>query len=280
MNQCQRRFEVGAYFRFQVHYYGGTSSNLDLDQLIQLPPALAGLRAAKHVAATLNAGFTSVRELGGYGIDFSKAVDEGWIPGPHIYSAGAPISQTAGHGDLQSQPMELIHHKIAQGVPLHLADGVEEATYAVRLQVRRGAKVIKVCSTGGTFSQTDDVSTAQFTKTELEAVVEDATRKKLAVAAHAHGTEGIIAALEAGVETIEHGSYLTEEAIKLMKAKGAILIATRFLAVHNHTDRKGMSKESYQKILELGEANKKSCGEAVSCAAHPCRMLALIEGDL
>ena len=74
---------------------------------------------------------------GGYGIDFSQAINEGWIPGPHIYSAGAPLSQTAGHGDLHTLPIEMMHHKTQEGVPLHLADGVEEAIKAVRLQIRR-----------------------------------------------------------------------------------------------------------------------------------------------
>lgn len=150
-----------------------------MDKLALLRPALAGFRAAKDAVATLNAGYTSVREVGGYGIDFSKAIDEEWIPGPRIYSAGAPISQTAGHGDLHTQPIELMHHKIASGLPLHLADGVEEAIKAVRLQIRRGAKVIKVCSTGGVMSRIDSPRAAQFTPSELEAMVAEATRTNM-----------------------------------------------------------------------------------------------------
>lgn len=120
-----------------------------------------------------------MREVGGYGIDFSKAIDEGWIPGPHIYSAGAPISQTAGHGDLHTQPIELMHHKIAAGLPLQLADGVDEAIKAVRLQIRRGAKVIKLCSTGGVMSRIDSPRAAQFNAAELQAMVDEATRTNM-----------------------------------------------------------------------------------------------------
>ena len=190
-----------------------------MEHLAFLPSALAGLRSARDVVATLNAGFTSVRELGGYGIDFKAAIDEGWIPGPHIYSAGAVLSQTAGHGDLHSVPLELLHHRMTDGFPLALADGVDEAIKQTRKQIRRGASVIKVCSTGGVMSRIDSPRAAQFTNAELEAIVEEATRTNMVVAAHAHGTSGILAALHAGVKTIEHGSYLTEEAIELMKEK-------------------------------------------------------------
>lgn len=244
-----------------VHYFGQKDLNLDAVALIR--PALSGMRAARDVAATLNAGYTSVREVGGYGIDFSQAINEGWIPGPHIYSAGAPLSQTAGHGDLHSQPIELMHHKMQEGVPLYLADGVDEAIKAVRLQIRRGAKLIKICATGGVLSRIDSPRAAQFNKSELEAIVEEATRTNMYVAAHAHGTEGIIAALKAGVMTIEHGSYLTDEAIDLMKEKGAILVATRFIQAHGTRNPDIMPEESFKKILEVDKANKKSYSEAV-----------------
>ena len=251
-----------------VHYFGFTS--LFLDEVATIRQSLAGMRAARDVATTLNAGFTSVREVGGYGIDFSKAIDEGYIPGPHIYSAGAPLSQTAGHGDLHSQPIELMHHKMAEGVPLHLADGVEEAIKAVRLQIRRGAKVIKICSTGGVLSRIDSPRAAQFNRSELEAMVEEATRTNLAVASHAHGTEGIIAALKAGVHTIEHGSYLTDEAIEMMKEKKAMLVATRLIQTVGIKDPDAMPKESYTKILECERANFKSYQKAVRIPLHHC----------
>lgn len=112
---------------------------------------------------------------------------------PNIYAAGAPLSQTAGHGDLHSVPLELMHDRINHGfMPLCITDGVEEAIRGTRKQIRRGAKLIKICSTGGVMSRIDSPRAAQYTKSELEAVVEEATRTKLVVAAHAHGTEGIV----------------------------------------------------------------------------------------
>lgn len=245
-----------------VHYFGLNS--LFLNEVATLRQSLAGMRAARDVAVTLNAGFTSVREVGGYGIDFAQAINEGYIPGPHIYAAGAPLSQTAGHGDLHSQPIELMHHKSKEGVPLQLCDGVEEAIKAVRLQIRRGAKCIKICSTGGVLSRIDSPRAAQFNKSELEAMVEEAARTNLAVASHAHGTEGIIAALEAGVHTIEHGSYLTDEAISLIKKKNAMLVATRLIQTVGIQEPDAMPKESYEKILEVERANFKSYQTAVS----------------
>ena len=199
-----------------VHYFGSATG--DNEALAILPPALAVLRSARDVAATLNAGFTSVREVGGWGVDFSKAIDEGYIPGPRIYSAGAPISQTAGHGDLHTIPLSVVKQRTNEfgGLPLELADGVEQAIAAVRKEICRGAKVIKICATGGVGSRLDSPRTARFNHFELEYMVDEARRANLVVAAHAHGTRGIIAALKTGVHTIEHGSYLNEEAIQLM----------------------------------------------------------------
>lgn len=245
-----------------VHYFGIADSNVD--HMALLPPALAGMRSARDVMATLNAGYTSVREVGGYGIDIKLAIDEGWIPGPRIYSSGGLISQTAGHGDLHSMPLSLIQDCIQhKGLPLYLADGVESAIKAVRTQIRRGAAVIKVCCTGGVMTLIDSPRAAQFSMSELEAIVAEAARANMVVAAHAHGTEGIIAALKAGVTTIEHGSYLTQEAIDLMLDKKAVLVATRWIIENGLRNRQNMRESSYQKLLEIANENKKSYQAAV-----------------
>lgn len=245
-----------------VHLFSDASGNLDA--LATLPHSLSGMRSARDVAATVNAGFTSLREMGGYGIDFHAAIDEAWIPGPRIYSAGAPISQTAGHGDLHTVPLEVLQDTIKHGLPLCVVDGVDECTKAVRAQIRRGAKVIKIMATGGVMSRIDSPRAAQFTRAELEAMVGEATRTDLSVAAHAHGTEGIVAALKAGVKTIEHGSYLTPEAIELMKEKKAMLVATRCVHVWGVRNPGNMPVESYRKILAVDKANAKSYEAAVS----------------
>lgn len=244
-----------------VHFMG--LPDLNINQLAVQRPALSGMRAARDVVATINAGFTSVREVGGYGMDIAKAIDEGWIPGPKIYSAASALSQTAGHGDLHAQPIELMHHKMGEGLPLYLVDGVDEAIKAVRLQIRRGAKLIKICSTGGVMSLIDSPTASQFNKSELEAIVEEATRTGMYVAAHAHGTAGIIAALKAGVKTIEHGSYLTNEAIELIKEKEAILVATRFIQAYGTKHPEIMPEESFKKIQAVDKANRESYQTAV-----------------
>lgn len=245
-----------------VHFFGEAAPNLD--HLVLLPQALAGVRSARDVAATLNAGFTSVRELAGYGAELSKAVNEGWIPGPNIYSSVAPISQTAGHGDLHTMPLSLVNDTIDHGLPLYLCDGVDECMKAVRVQIRRGAKVIKVCATGGVMSRIDSPTAPQFSPPELRAMVEEATRASLIVAAHCHGKSGIMAALEAGVRTIEHGSYLDKEAIDLMLAKKAMLIATRSIVANGVDHPENMPPESYKKLMEIADTHKKAYAAAVS----------------
>ncbi|KAK4502243.1 hypothetical protein PRZ48_005668 [Zasmidium cellare] len=244
-----------------VHFFGEASPSLE--NVAYTQPALAGFRAARDMLSLLDAGFTSVREVGGYGVDFKTGIDEGWIPGPNIYSAGAPLSQTAGHGDLHSVPLSLMHDKIAAGMPLALADGVDEAIKATRTQIRRGAKLIKICSTGGVMSRIDSPRAAQFTNKELEAVVEEARRTGLVVASHAHGTEGIIAAINAGVHTIEHGSYLTKEAIDLMVQKKIMLVATRTIVANGVDNPDTMPPDSYKKLLEIADSNRKSYEAAI-----------------
>jgi imidazolonepropionase-like amidohydrolase len=246
-----------------VHFFGVAGT--DGETLTTTPGALAGARCARDAAATLNAGFTSVREVGGYGIDFSKAINEGWIPGPRIYAAGAPISQTAGHGDIHEAPLSLVQSRIAEfgGMPYYLADGVEQAILAVRKQIRRGAQVIKICATGGVLSRIDSPRAAQFNKSELEAMVEEAVRTNLVVAAHAHGTSGIIAAIKAGVHTIEHGSYLDEEAINLMLERNVMLIATRFVQTRILKSHDGLPDVEYQKLIAVEKANFESYKAAI-----------------
>ena len=243
------------------HYLGEADANLD--HLALLPHALAGVRSARDLAATLNAGFTSVRELAGFGAELSKAVDEEWIPGPNIYTSVAPISQTAGHGDLHTLPPSLVIDQINHGLPLWICDGVDECIKAVRTQIRRGAKVIKVCATGGVMSRIDSPRAPQFSPSELKAMVEEAARASLIVAAHCHGKAGIIAALKAGVRTIEHGSYLDKEAIDLMLEKKAMLIATRAIVANGVDHPQNMPPESYKKLMEIADTHKKSYAAAV-----------------
>ena len=207
------------------HFLGTRS--MDLTKLPQEPTAQRCARAVHDLHNTINAGITSVREVGGLGIHLAKVVAEGLLTGPSIYSAGAVLSTTGGHGDLHCYPLAWVSDFCRDDGTLRLADGTAECMRAAREQLRRGARVIKVCASGGVLSELDSPIHQQFTVAELRAIVEVAGLADRVVAAHCHGKPGIMAAIEAGVATIEHGSYLDEEACDAMVDNGTILVPTR-----------------------------------------------------
>jgi imidazolonepropionase-like amidohydrolase len=187
--------------------------------------AIQGTRNARR---TLLAGFTTVRDVGsGYFADVAlmRAVEKGVIDGPRIFPAGHALGITGGHGDVTGFAPGILERGPESGI----ADGPDEVTKAVRYQIKHGAKVIKVIATAGVLSFESGVGEQQYSEEELRAIVEEARRHGVKVAAHAHGTEGIIAAVRAGVDSIEHGSMLDDEAIRRMKEKGTYLVPTTYL---------------------------------------------------
>ena len=207
------------------HFMG--SRTFDLGHLPLEPLPLRGARSARDLRAALDAGITSVREVGGLGVYLTSAVEEGVLDGPAIYAAGAILSTTGGHGDLHSYPLDWMEAWTRQCGTMRLADGPDDCAKATREQLRRNAKLIKVCASGGVLSEVDDPIHQQFTLAELRIIVEVAGLADRAVAAHCHGKPGIMAALEAGVRTIEHGTYLDDECCEAMLETGAILVPTR-----------------------------------------------------
>jgi len=199
----------------------------DLTELVTNPPALAAIRTGHDAAVALDAGFTSVREVGGLGVWVARAVEEGSVAGPSVYAAGAVLSPTGGHADLHMYPIHWICDFADNVGHLRQCDGVPECLRAVRLQLRTGARLIKVCASGGVMSQIDHPIHQQFRADELRAIVEEAGQAERIVAAHCHGKPGIMAALEAGVRTIEHGTYLDDEAADAMRECEALLVPTR-----------------------------------------------------
>ncbi|PWT95912.1 MAG: hypothetical protein C5B55_00660 [Blastocatellia bacterium] len=179
-----------------------------------------------HARDTLMAGFTSVRNVGAEGrfddMALRKAINEGWIPGPRMETAGHAIGIRGGHCDDNGFRPGLIDPGIQDGV----ADGPDQIRAAVRYQIKYGADVIKTCATGGVLSEGDAVGATQYSFEELKALVEEANKLERKVAAHAHGTEGIKLATRAGVSSIEHGSFLDEEGARLMKERGTFLVPT------------------------------------------------------
>jgi len=179
----------------------------DLAQLATTPPALMAMRAARDATVAVDAGFTSVREVGGLGVWVAAAVAEGSLVGPTVYGAGAVLSPTGGHADLHMYPVHWVCELADRIGVLHQCDGVPDCLRAVRLQLRVGARLIKICASGGVMSQIDHPIHQQFSDHELRAIVEEAGRAERIVAAHCHGKPGIMAALRAGVRTIEQGCH-------------------------------------------------------------------------
>jgi imidazolonepropionase-like amidohydrolase len=208
-----------------AHFFG--LHDLDFAKLPTVPLIVYAARIAMDAGKAIDAGITSVREVGGYGIHLARAVDEGSVPGPHIYAAGAILSTTGGHGDLHCYPVHWVRDFSTREPSTRLCDGVPECLRAVREQLRENARLIKICASGGVLSEVDNPIHQQFSDEELRAIVEEAARADRVVAAHCHGKPGITAALRAGVRTIEHGSYLDDECAAMMRDSGAILVPTR-----------------------------------------------------
>ena len=185
------------------------------------------LRSSVHARRTLMAGFTTVRDLGDNGVNsvaLRKAINEGWVPGPRIYTAGKSLATTGGHadptnalrGDFRRDPGPL------EGV----INGPDDARKAVRQRYKDGADLIKLTATGGVLSLAASGQNPQFTDEELAAVVAAAKDYGMTVAVHAHGTEGMKRAVLAGVDSIEHGTFMTDEVIELMKERGTYWVPT------------------------------------------------------
>jgi imidazolonepropionase-like amidohydrolase len=239
--------------------------NFGLEENVYTSPWVGIARSVRDAEKVLRAGFTSVRELGGHGIYLGRAVDDGSIVGPHIYASGTMLSPTAGHGDGHAYPLELIHLWAKQREVPGPCDGVPACVAAVRKVLRLGAPVVKICASGGVFSDRDSPVHQQFSDEELRAMVEEAARADRIVAAHCHGKAGILAALKAGVRTIEHGSYLDEECADLMVQKAAILVPTFWI---NRTLAASKDSGIPEFILEKGRKLDARHREAVRCAVR------------
>jgi len=216
------------------HFLG--TRNLDLTRLAHEPVPLRAARCAADLRTALDAGVTTVREVGGLGVYLAPVVEEGTLVGPAIYPAGAILSATGGHGDMHSLPLAGMAEFTHAGGELRLCDGPAECARAVREQLRRNAKLIKICVSGGVLSEVDHPIHQQFTADELAAIVEVAGMAERVVAAHGHGKPGIMAAIEAGVRTIEHGTYLDDEVCAAMRETGTVLVPTRTIIEEILTD--------------------------------------------
>ncbi len=219
------------------------------------------LRGAANAWATLRAGFTTVRNVGGSLADRSlrDAIDRGRLPGPRMLVANYSIGITGGHCDHSNSvhPEKLGHDPdYREGI----ADGPTALRRAVRYQIKHGADVIKVCATGGVLSQGDGVGAPQLTPEELAAIVDEANRAERKVAAHAHGNQGIRDAVAAGVHSIEHGSILDRATVAQMRRRGVFLVPTTYVGryVEKAADAGRLSADSARKAKAIAPRMRES----------------------
>ena len=245
------------------HFMGIYGANIE--EMITARPQLAAMRTTADAGRALDAGFTSIREMGGMGTFLGRAIEEGQVVGPNIYASGSMLSMTGGHGD--SHGLDLGAARLVKARHYgedNIVDGPDQCRAGVRRMLRLGAKVIKIHASGGVMSELDDPHLPQFSKQELEAIVDEATRMERLVGAHCHGKRGIMAALEAGVKTIEHGTYLDQEAADAMVESEAILVPTRFVVdfLMAEGEKRGMPEYAKKK----GQAASESHANAVALA--------------
>lgn len=217
-----------------VHIEGETSPGRYVEQF-RLEPADIALRATQYAERTLLAGFTTVRDLGGSGVNVSlrNAIDRGYVPGPRIVTAEKAIGTTGGHADPTNGRNQ--EFRGDPGPAEGVINGPDDARKAVRQRYKNGADCIKITATGGVLSVAKDGSGPQFTDEEIAAIVATAKDYGMHTAAHAHGVEGMQRAIRAGITTIEHGTMMDEETRELMKEYGTYYVPTisagKFVAV-------------------------------------------------
>jgi imidazolonepropionase-like amidohydrolase len=240
---------------------------------VQDDPAVKTLRAVANARRTLRAGYTTVRNLGLFiqtgglllDVALKKAIDLGWVDGPRIVPAGHAISPTGGHLD-PTMFQAFAPHVLPVTVEEGIADGVSEIRRAVRYQIKYGAEVIKMCASGGVMSHTGPAGAQQYSDEEMRAVADEAHRAGLKVAAHAHGDGGIRAAIEAGIDCIEHGSLMSDETLDLMVERGTFLVPTTYLA--DGMDVSHAAPELQAKAAEVFPRAKATISKAIERGAR------------
>jgi len=232
-------------------------------------PFMGGFNGVVNADRTLQAGFTSVRDVGSqpfFAVDLRRAIDSGYIPGPRIVASGPGISITGGHGDMNGFAPPVNNMMYPAEKDYAIADGPEEVRRVVREQVKYGVDVIKILATGGVLSQGDKPGAEQFTYEELKVAADEAHHAGRKIAAHAHGTKGIKDAVRAGIDSIEHGSLIDAEGIELMKQHGTYLVADIYNDdyILGKAIEFGLPKENVEKEKMVGRLQRENFAKAVA----------------
>ena len=247
-----------------VHLTSDAADNFLLRRGYSLPRMT--VKAVKNAEITLMAGFTTVRNLGGPGyavIGVRDSINAGEVLGPRIWAAGHSVGITGGHCDDNFSPPEKKSKSPAA------ADGPWQVRAKVREQIKYGANTIKVCATGGVFSKGTKVGIQQLTEEEIRAAVEEAHMRGLIIAAHAHGTDGIKAAIRAGVDSIEHCSFMDKEAIRLAVENGTFLSCDIYNTEYTLAfgEANGVPEENINKEKQVSKAQRDSFRRATKAGA-------------
>lgn len=217
-------------------HLGSQSSPASYSEGFRLDPVDYAFRAVGYADKTLRAGFTTVRDLGGeVSSHLRDAINQGLVPGPRIFAAGKSIATTGGHADPSNGYNSMLSHLVGPPGPTEgVINSIDDARQAVRQRYKEGSDVIKITATGGVLSYARSGDAPQFTVDEVQAIVDTAKDYGYRVAAHAHGTEGMKRAVLAGVTSIEHGTHMDDEVMRLMKQRGTWYVPTiyagRFVA--------------------------------------------------
>jgi imidazolonepropionase-like amidohydrolase len=235
-------------------------------------PFQSAFVAVVNARRTLEAGFTSVRDVGSapfLAVDLRNSINEGLIPGPRIVASGPGISITGGHGDLNNFSPQTRVSMFPEERNFQIADGVDQIRHVVRAQVKYGVDVIKILATGGVLSKGDSPGAPQFTLEELKAAADEAHMAGRKIAAHAHGTQGIKNAILAGIDSIEHASLIDDEGIRLAKEHGVYLVMDIYNDdyILGKAIEFGLPKENVEKEKMVGRLQRENFERAVKGGA-------------
>jgi imidazolonepropionase-like amidohydrolase len=242
-----------------VHTHLTGDTNFDPYHELISTDAKEAINGVVNARTTLLAGITSVRNVGAGGytdVDLRDAINTGQIAGPHMLVSGPALGITGGHCDDDLLPFK--YHSVGDGV----ADGIAAVQHQVRQNIKYGVDLIKICATGGVLSKGDDPQASQYTLEEMRAIVADAHRLGRKVAAHAHGSQGILWASMAGVDSVEHGSYINDEGIAELKKNGTYLVPTLYLEDWM-VENGNLPPYSHKKMVEISAVAKANIKRAM-----------------